>query len=289
MLLTIEGVSAYCYTGGKAHQPDLPTAVFIHGAQNDHSVWALQSRYFAHHGFNVLALDLPGHGRSQGPAKASVEALADWVLAVLDAAGVQSAALFGHSMGALIALEASFRAPQRVSQLAMLGATYPMKVADALLESARSDEASAIDMVNLWSHSGYAQVSPVPGMSTMGTSRRLMQRISQRSPALVLHTDFSACNHYANGEVAAQAVRCPTLFLFGSRDQMTPLRSTKLLTSTIAHASAVTVDAGHALMAEQPDAVLDALYGYACKTALAQPPAQQASGNHSNSSAQQPR
>src|SRR5450830_1542191 len=87
MLFTVENTSAYCYTGGKAFHPAQPTAVFIHGAQNDHSVWALQTRYFAHHGWNVLAVDLPGHGRSQGAAKTSVEALAHWLLAVLDAAG----------------------------------------------------------------------------------------------------------------------------------------------------------------------------------------------------------
>jgi pimeloyl-ACP methyl ester carboxylesterase len=264
MLLNVEGVDAYCYTGGKPFDPALPTVVFIHGAQNDHSVWALQSRYFAHHGYGVLALDLPGHGRSKGQAKASVEALADWLLAVLDAAGVRRAALFGHSMGSLIALEASFRAPERVTHLGMLGSTYPMKVSDALLEAARTDEQSAIDMVNIWSHSSIAHQPscPAPGFYVMNGARRLMQRISAINPALVFHTDFSACNSYANGEAAAKAVRCPTLFVFGQRDMMTPPRSTKLLTSTIVHGKVVQVDSGHALMAEQPDAVLDALSGF---------------------------
>jgi len=264
MLLTVQGVDAYCYTGGKPFDPALPTVIFIHGAQNDHSVWALQTRYFAHHGYGVLAVDLPGHGRSKGAAKIGVPELADWLLEVLDAAGVQKATLFGHSMGSLIALEASFKAPQRVSHLAMLGATYPMKVSDALLETARADEQSAIDMVNIWSHSSIAQnsPSPVPGFSVTGGARRLMQRISRINPAQVFYTDFAACSAYANGEAAAQAVRCPTLFLFGARDMMTPPKSTKPLTTAIAHAKVVTVDSGHALMAEQPDAVLDALFGF---------------------------
>jgi pimeloyl-ACP methyl ester carboxylesterase len=264
MLLNVEGVDAYCYTGGKPFDPALPTVVFIHGAQNDHSVWALQSRYFAHHGYGVLAVDLPGHGRSKGQARASVEALADWLLAVLDAAGVRQAALFGHSMGSLIALEASFRAPERVTHLGMLGSTYPMKVSDVLLETARTDEQSAIDMVNIWSHSSIAHKPscPAPGFYVMNGARRLMQRISAINPALVFHTDFAACNGYANGEAAAKAVRCPTLFVFGRRDMMTPARSTKLLTATIAHGKVVQVDSGHALMAEQPDAVLDALAGF---------------------------
>ena len=108
MLFTIDNTVAYCYTGGKPYKPSQPTAVFIHGAQNDHSVWALQTRYFAHHGWNVLAVDLPGHGRSGGAAKASVEDLARWILAVLDAAGAPKAMLICHSMGSLIALEAAY-------------------------------------------------------------------------------------------------------------------------------------------------------------------------------------
>lgn len=265
MILNVQGHQAYCYTGGKPFDPAKPAAVFIHGAQNDHSIWILQTRYFAHHGFNVLAVDLPGHGRSKGPAKDSVEAMAAWLLELLDAAGVNSALLAGHSMGSLIALDAVRQAPQRVSQLAMLGTTYPMKVSDVLLETSRNDEQAAIDMVNIWSYSSIAQKPscPGPGFYTVGGGRRLMQRIAQQGQALLFHTDFTACNAYARGEEAAQAVRCPTLFLFGAKDMMTPPRSTKILTAAITHGKIVTVDAGHQMMAEQPDAVLDALVAFA--------------------------
>ena len=265
MQLDLNGHSAYAYTGGKAFDAALPTIVFIHGAQNDHSVWGLQSRWFAHHGYGVLAVDLPGHGRSGGPALASVEAMADWLLALLDAAGVRRALLAGHSMGSLVALEAASRAPGRVRGLAMLGTTWPMKVSDSLLATSRDDEDAAIDMVNIWSHSGIAQKpsSPGPGFSVMGGARRLMQRMSAINPDALFHTDFAACNAYANGEAAAGAVRCPAVFIFGARDMMTPPRSTKVLTGAIAHGKVVTVDAGHSLMAEQPDAVLDALIAFA--------------------------
>lgn len=265
MILQVEGQQAYCYTGGKQFDAARPTVVFIHGAQNDHSVWILQTRYFAHHGFNVLAVDLPGHGRSKGAAKESVEAMAGWLLALLDAAGVDRAILVGHSMGSLIALEASHQAPQRVRALAMLGTTYPMKVSDALLETSKNQEQDAIDMVNIWSHSMLAQNPdcPMAGVSTMGTARRLMQRMSAINPAQLFYTDFTACNAYANGEVAARALACPALFIFGSKDMMTPARSTKLLTSAIPHGKVVHVDAGHSLMAEQSGAVLDALFAFA--------------------------
>lgn len=261
MIFDIQHQQGYAYTGGKAFDAALPTIVFIHGAQNDHSVWALQSRYFAHHGFSVLAPDLPGHGRSHGPALESVEEMANWLLALLDAAGVSRAILVGHSMGSLVALEASHRAPDRVAALALLGTTFPMKVSDALLDTALGNEQAAIDMVNIFSHARPA--SPVPGFHVMGGARRLMQRMSQLNPAHLFHTDFTACNSYANGATAAGAVSCPVLFVFGSKDVMTPPRSAKLLTSAIAHGKIVTVDSGHSMMAEQPDAVLDALYGFA--------------------------
>lgn len=278
MLLEIEARRAYCYTGGKLFDARLPTAVFIHGAQNDHSVWALQSRYFAHHGFNVLAVDLPGHGRSAGPALASVEAMAAWLLALLDTAGATRVLLIGHSMGSLVALEAAARmagsdaAPARVIGLAMLGTTYPMKVSEALLATARDDEPAAIDQVNIWSHARanllqpQNPAAPLAGVSTMGVARRLMQRLSAINPQQLFFTDFSACNAYANGEAAARALECPVLFIFGNADMMTPARSTTLLTSAVAAVTTtrvVQVDSGHALMAEQSDAVLDALFKFA--------------------------
>lgn len=265
MIVTVQGCAAYCYTGGKPFDSARPTAMFIHGAQNDHSVWCLQSRYFAHHGFNVLAVDLPGHGRSKGKAKESVEAMAGWVLEVMDAVGVDKALMIGHSMGSLIALEASHLAPARVTHLALLGTTYPMKVSDALLGTSKDNEPAAIDMVNIFSHSSMAQKPscPGPGFYTMGGARRLMQRMSQINPEQLFYTDFFACNAYANGQVAAEAARCPVLFIFGGKDMMTPARSTKALTTAIAHGKIVQVDAGHQMMAEQPDAVLDALIAFA--------------------------
>jgi pimeloyl-ACP methyl ester carboxylesterase len=266
MKLTVKGNEAYCYTGGKAFNPELPTAVFIHGAQNDHSVWILQTRYFAHHGFGVLAVDLPGHGRSAGPALSSVEAMADWIVALLDAAGVKQATLIGHSMGSLIALETQARAPQRVAKIALVGTAYPMKVSDMLLNAAKTAEPTAIDMVNIWSHTSIAHKPscPGPGFYVMNGAKRLMQRMSAINPALLFYNDFSACNAYANGEAAARAATCPTLFLLGRKDMMTPPKATATLTKAMPHAKVVHLEnCGHSLMAEQPDGVLDALFGFA--------------------------
>ena len=271
MIINVHGHDAYCYTGGKTFNPELPTAVFIHGAQNDHSVWALQSRYFAHHGFSVLAVDLPGHGRSKGEALDKVEAMAGWLLALLDAASVKSAMLFGHSMGSLIALEAcSLEASQkgnaRVKKIGLIGTAYPMKVSDLLLNAARDDEQSAIDMVNIWQHSSIAQKPscPGPGFYVMGASRRLMQRMSAINTKQLFFTDFTACNNYSNGEKAAANVQCPTLFVLAKNDMMTPPKASALISKIIIHSKTVMLDnCGHSMMSEQPDALLNALIAFA--------------------------
>ena len=265
MIIQVNQHNAYAYTGGKSPNPELPTVVFIHGAQNDHSVWALQSRYFAHHGFNVLAVDLPGPGRSQGPALTSVEAMADWLVALLDAAQIPQAHLVGHSMGSLIALETSAKAAGRVGSLCLLGTAYPMKVSDTLLSAARDQEQTAIDMVNIWSHTSIAHKPsfPGPGFSVLGGSQRLMQRMSKINPDTLFYTDFFACNAYANGEAAALTVKCPTLFLIGKKDMMTPPKATAILTKAITHAKVTLIEnCGHSLMSEQSDAVLNALFAF---------------------------
>ena len=265
MELDVGGRAAYAYTGGKAFDAALPCLVFIHGALNDHSVWTLYARWFAHHGHAVLALDLPGHGRSDGSPLASVEALADWLIALLDAAGVRRAALAGHSMGSLIALEAAGRAPDRIERLVMLGTAYPMKVSDALLQTAQREPLKAIDMVNAYSHVSIAAKPSYPGPGTWlhGANRALMRRVQAQQKGLNLfHHDFCVCDRYAGGLEAAAHVRCPTTLVLGARDQMTSPKQTATIAAELnanAPTQVKTVDAGHAMLAEAPDAVLAAL------------------------------
>ncbi len=261
MQLAIRDTHAYAYTGGKAFDPALPTLVFIHGAEHDHCVWVLQTRYLAHHGFGVLALDLPGHGRSGGAPLDSVEKIADWIIAVLDAAGVAKATLIGHSMGSLVAVECAARYPDRIAKIALVGTAFPMKVSDELLTATRDNEPMAQDMVNIWSHSAYAHFpgNPGPGFWVMGGNLRLMQR---QKPG-VMHTDFAACNAYANGIEAAKQVRCPALLILGKRDLMTPPRAAKEIMGALADKRSVEIaGSGHALMAEKPDEVLEALRAF---------------------------
>jgi pimeloyl-ACP methyl ester carboxylesterase len=271
MIVDVHGKSAYAYTGGKPFDPALPTAVFMHGAEHDHSVWALQTRYFAHHGFGVLAPDLPGHCRSAGPALRSIGALADWLAALLDAAGAARAWIAGHSMGSLVALDFAARYPERTTHLALVATAAPMTVSDTLLDAARDREPEAIDMVNQWSHSTIAAKPscPAPGFWLHGINQRLMERVAATGEPRLFHTDFSACNDYADGLARAAQVRCPVRMMVGQRDLMTPPRATRALADAFRQAHVrfdiVTLDAGHALMAEQPDATLDALYSFAAQ------------------------
>jgi len=276
MIVTVQGKAAYAYTGGKRFDAARPTAVFIHGAQHDHSVWALQSRYFAHHGFNVLAVDLPGHCRSEGPAKTSIEALADWLADLLDAVGAPAAVTVGHSMGSLVALDFAGRYPARALGAALVATAVPMVVSDALLDAARHRESEAIDLVNRWSHSTIAAKPscPGPGFWLHGVNQRLMERVAARGEPHLFHTDFSACNAYTQGLERAARVHCPVRLVLGAKDMMTPPRATRSLVDTLKAAGAtvdvVTLDAGHALMSEQPDATLDALFAFAQQAAAAE-------------------
>ena len=265
MELEIDGQASFAYTGGKPFDAALPSVVFIHGAQNDHSVWGLQSRWFAHHGSGVLAVDLPGHGRSTGAPLPSIENLADWIELLLEKVGAGDTAptvsLVGHSMGSLTALECAARHPARIARIALVGTAVPMPVSDALLGAARDKEPKAIEMINAWSHSPRGTVggNTVPGMWMLGAAKRL----AERQPAGVLHNDLAACNTYTHGMAAAAELSCPALIISGSRDMMTHPKAAAKLAAAIKNVRSVSLEgAGHALMAEQPDAVLDALRSF---------------------------
>jgi pimeloyl-ACP methyl ester carboxylesterase len=260
MKLTVNGREVYAYTGGKAFEATLPCVVFIHGAVNDHTVWTLLARWYAHHGHAVLAVDLPGHMRSAGPALASVQEMAQWLLALLDAAGVQRAALAGHSMGSLVALEVAAQAPERVSRLVMLGTCVPMPVPQALLELSLADTDAAIDRVVGFSFSTLAAKPsyPGPGVWLRGAARALMRQVVARGEDRLFHTDFSACNRYTAGLAAAERVQAPSALVLGRFDQMT-LPKNAADVARLLKAEVHTVPAGHFLMQESPDPVLNAL------------------------------
>ncbi len=263
MQIQVNGHTTYCYTGGKAFNPALPTVVMVHGVLNDHSVWALQSRYLANHGWNVLAVDLPGHCRSAGEAPASVEAGADFIAALLDAAGVQRAALVGHSFGSLIALEAAARLGERVSHLVLVGTAYPMKVSPALIDAALNEPEKALRMVNVFSRSTLAPPSGA-GFWVYNAGMALGRKVLRSNTEVnVFHRGFVACDSYANGEQAIAAVQCPVLFALGAQDQMTAPKAAQGLVAAARAAGkrvhTTSLPVGHNQMSEAPDGTLMAI------------------------------
>ena len=262
MRIDVQGHSTFVYTGGKLLTADKPSLVFIHGAQQDHSCWALQSRWFAYHGFNVIAVDLPAHGQSYGEPLTNIEAMSAWLVALLDALSIPQAALIGHSMGSLIALETSLSTPTRISKTVLIGTALPMPVAPMLLDAARDNPTQAAAMINNWSYSPQRQLggSAVPGLWLLGMNERLMARQGKGT----FHADLSACNAYQRDMASLSALTQPVLIIAGSQDRMTSPKVTNAMLAAIPQARLVTLAAGHALMAEQPDAVLESLIAFLC-------------------------
>jgi len=258
MQLSVNGVETFVATGGKPFDPSLPAAVFLHGAGFDHSTWALHSRWFAHHGYAVLAPDLPGHGRSTGKPLPTIADMADWTAGLLNAARAQKAMLIGHSMGSLIALEAAARHPDRVSGLSLIGTAATMTVGPDLLKAAEGNDRAAIDMVSIWGLGFSAELggSLAPGL----WMHQGAQRVLQRCAAGVLYNDLNACNAYQNALAAAAQVKVPATVILGERDMMTPARAGKALAAAIPNARTIVLPrAGHMMMVEQPDELLAAL------------------------------
>jgi pimeloyl-ACP methyl ester carboxylesterase len=258
MQLSVNGAEVFVASGGREFDRALPTVVLLHGAGFDHTTWALHSRWFAHHGFGLLAPDLPGHGRSAGKPLATIAEMADWVAALLDAAGAAKAKLVGHSMGSLVALETAARHPAKISSLSLIGTAATMTVGPDLLQAAEANDHAAIDMVSIWGLGFQAELggSLAPGLWMHSGAQRVLE---QCRPG-VLYSDLAACSAYQGALAAAAKVAVPVTLILGERDMMTPAKAGKALAAAIPNARTVVLPgAGHMMMTERPDELLAAL------------------------------
>jgi len=261
MELRVDGRAVFATTGGAHFDPTQPAVIFLHGAGFDRTAWRLQTRWFAHHGRSVLAVDFPGHGRSDGPALASIAAMADWTAALIAETGVNQAALVGHSMGALVALDCAARHGDKVRALGLCGVASEMPVHPEMLESAKANTLKVLELMTFW---GIGSALHKGGMVSPGLwlRRESLAVLAGNTPGII-HTDLAACNAYKDASARAAVVKCPTVFVLGDGDLMTPAAKAKALSAAITGSKTVVVpNSGHFMMIERPDEALDALSAY---------------------------
>ncbi len=258
MYFEVNGLKTFCSNGSGNLLRDQPAVVFLHGAGLDHSNWVLPARHFARRKFNVFALDLPGHGRSAGSALDSIPSMSEWLRDAVAALDLSQPAVVGHSMGSLVALHFAARYPDSLRVLALLGTSLPMPVSDPLLDAARANHHDAIDMANIWSHSSIGQIggNETPGIHMLMSGQRLLEKAGPD----VFFTDLNACNEFTEAVSLAKKVAVESLVIVGDQDKMTaPVNAVEVANNIERCAIRKLSPCGHAMLAEQPNAVLDAL------------------------------
>ncbi len=254
MIVTVDGVAAHAATGGVHSNANGPVVILIHGAGNDATVWQLQTRYLAGRGIRAFAIDLPGHGKSEGAPLSSIESMAAWLERFVVAAQLGPAHLVGHSMGSVIALEFASRFPGIARSLTLCGTAATMPVHPALIEGAADDLPAAAALMSAWSHGRAAHIglNPTPGLWMLGGARALVER----SHPGVLTADFGACVAYDNAQSAAQSVTCPATVVIGLEDKMTPPQGGRTVASWLPNVRICELrSTGHMMMNENPRAV----------------------------------
>jgi pimeloyl-ACP methyl ester carboxylesterase len=258
MIIDVDGRSVHAATGGVDPDPEDPVVILIHGAGMDSTIWQLQTRYLAYRNLQTIALDLPGHGRSEGPPLESIEAMAAFVVSLMDAAGWEGAHLVGHSMGSLVALEAGASLGGRCGSITIMGAAAAMPVHPQLLADAEANLPAAAALMAAWGHAKPAHLglNPTPGLWMTGGARALVER----SDPGVLATDFRACAAYESAPDAAGSITAPVTIVIGQGDKMTPAKAGRALATLLSHPQVIELpDVGHSMMTESPRAVRSAI------------------------------
>lgn len=261
MDVIVDGLKTHAATGGRDGGGGEPVVILIHGSGMDRTVWQFQSRNIAFRGRRVLAVDLPGHGRSDGAPPETIAAMADWLGRFMDAAEVETATLIGHSMGSLIALDMAARYPDRIDRLVLMGVAETMPVHPELLEAAAQDRPLAPELIVYWGLGEKARIGghPQPGLWIHGANETLL-KLSRPG---ILATDLAACDTYTGAATAARKIECPTLFVLGRDDRMTPLKKGLELAGMVKDSRCVVIGrCGHTMMCERPNQVYDALKGF---------------------------
>ena len=244
MIFQLENKNIYASDSGQGLDKNKDTIVFLHGSGLSHIVWSLAEQFFSSKNFNVLSIDLPGHGNSDGPCLDSIEKIADWLEKVFDKLQLKNLILVGHSQGCLEILEYSSRYKERIKKLVFVGGSNKMPVHPDLIELAQNGHSDAVKLMMKWGYEGSKKFiggNPV---------EKIIQ--SPRDISEILAVDLKACNNYSNGSEAAKAINLPSMLLYGELDKMVNLEAGKkfsnLIKNSITH---VIKGCGHMIMIEK--------------------------------------
>ena len=256
MKFQVNNKEVFASTGGRPFDKNKPLIIFVHGSGLSHITWVLQTRYFAFHGYSVLAIDLPGHGYSEGPSIKSIEEQGKWVSDVIDAVKMKEASLVGHSQGCLITLECASQFPNKVKSLALMGGAGAIPMNPELLELAEKGDPKAVDLMMDWAHgpAGHFGGHAVPGLHHINIGGTIVINGSIKD---ALGVDFRACDNYKNGFEAAKKIKCPTINILGDKDRMCPVKEGKKLADSIKSSEiAIIENCGHMILLEEADKAL---------------------------------
>jgi len=243
LIVEVEKKKVFASDAGQSFDKNKETIVLLHGSGQSHVVWSLTEQYLSSQGYNVLTIDLPGHGNSEGESLKSIEEIADWLDKVVRKIGVSQLTIVGHSQGCLVSLEYYLKFPEKIKKLVFVAGAYEIPVNKSLIDLSLSGDMESLNLMMKW---GY-------GHSKQFIGGNPLQKIlnSTREVREVLAVDLIACNNYKNGMKAVKTVKCPTFFVFGELDKMIKLESGKKFAGLIS-ASRIHVikNCGHMIILE---------------------------------------
>ena len=244
MIFQLENKNIHVSDSGQGIDMNKDTIVFLHGSGLSHIVWSLAEQFFSSKNYNVLSIDLPGHGNSDGPCLDSIEKIADWMEKVFDKLKLKNLILVGHSQGCLVILEYFLRYKERLKKLVFVGGSNKMPVHPDLIELAQSGHSDAVKLMMKWGYEGSKKFiggNPV---------EKIIQ--SPRDISEILAVDLNACNNYSNGSEAAKVIDLPSMLIFGELDKMVNLEAGKKFSNLIKNSTThVIKGCGHMIMIEK--------------------------------------
>ena len=262
MIFQIENKNIHASDAGQGIDSQKETIVFLHGSGLSHIVWSLTEQFFSNKNFNVLSVDLPGHGNSDGPCLDSIEKIADWLEKVFKKLNLKNLILIGHSQGCLVTIECTARYPDKIKTLSLMGGAGAIPMNPDLLALAENGDPKAVDLMMDWAHgpAGHFGGHPVPGLYHINTGTMLAKT---RTIQNTLGVDFRACDNYKNGFEAAKKIKIPTLSILATDDKMCPVKEGKKLADLIEGSKVDIIDnCGHMMLLEEADRVLKVLKSF---------------------------